>query len=797
MPPIVEPLSGGLVTSRDASLLQPGELSVAEDVMLLPSSPSLRKAYGRTAFGDSPVQIDGVTYADFDTADDKVVIVGDESYYIAPADEVGAITFMADGAGSSLDSVSTSNKVVLFSGGAVNRVLLPDGSSRPHGMQPVTTAPGAVHTATGGTWPLGANELGFYEYWTTEAYITDDDDVESTFTGTPATVNVTATTSHVTISRPSIVTPEATHWRIYRSNSKTSFFDQAFPSGFLIADVPINTLSFEDGISTTTALTLPTTASTPTDTSNIIGGGQHEVVSVLWSNPANVLLDDAATAISGAVSTTSFGHEQAGVITVSQIMLENFGLTGIGEPITDIQVQVEGSRSSATLVAYLSWDGGDHWTSGQTIPLTSSNSTVIISGGTWGRTWSAAELANASFKVRLIAWGPVNSGTGTVTIDFAKVAATHGGTSAARAILFPSIELIVGGESTAIGSNYPPPRSSTGDLFQGSILMNDLDAPTNIAWTIPGTLDYTPILYRMALDDRVICIRALGSSCIIGCKSSCVRMNYLPVAEDPEFNTGRAVDLIDSDDGVAGYKAAIRFVLAGELMLFYVGQTSLKMTNAFNTTSATDDITWTELVDIEHLDECFVENNTRNHELLVFFPSLYGVNKILRLSYDEAHIKNGKLKVVGITNFAATAATSGVPNAERLVYTTTRNTMYVENRGLVDGSGGTIIPRITTREMHQAGVGNSWELVRFGVHHQGGGGTIASSVNSSLSNYPTSSGTSQKHEMADRTTTLIDNAAAGDGITINITGTDDGLPMTLDYLVLYPAEMDESAPLKR
>jgi hypothetical protein len=816
--PIVEPLSGGLVTSRDPSLLQPGELSVAEDVILLPASPSIQKAYGRTGFANL-ANVSGLAYADFDSEPDRLVAVADGSYYTSPA-ETGAFTLLVADAGESLDSVNTLNRSVLFSGNLRNVVLLPDGTARRHGLLPVRLAPGAVHTATGGTWPLGSDQLGFFEYWTTELFKDDNEEVESTFSGTPVTVNVTAVTSYVVISRPEVANSEATHWRVYRSLKKTNATDTAFPVGFLIAEIPLTTNSFSDGIVTPTALTLPTVATAPTTSVKPVPAEDFTQTINPWTSPDNVLVDDGSLAVSGSSYYRKGFQPQA--LFNSELVLSNFGFTNIGEPVTKIQIQVEGSKSISygSLTAYFTPDNGVTWWGGLAIPLTTSNSTVTVDyyppaeatpiRKTWkskpinrDHVWAGAEFADGLFKVLLVSGGggsfPSEApASATISLDFVKVAVTHSGATASQTTQFPNLALQVSGERVLIGSNDSPPVATTADVFQGSILMNDVDSPTNIAWTIPGTLDYVPVLYRMALNDTVTCIRALGSSAIIGTKSSCIRMNYLPVAEDPEFNTGRAVDIFDADDGIVGYKAAVPFVLNGVLMLFYVGHTALKITNGFQTESATNDIVWTELVNLDDVASCFVENNTQNHELLVFYPTADGsTRKMLRLSYDSAHVKNGKLKVVGITNYSAVAATSGVPVSEKLIYTAKSGAVYLENRGLLDASGGTIVPRVSGREMHLNGIGGSWELLRYGIHHRGGGGTLTTYSTSSLANYPAESTDPQPLTMDTRTTSIVDNAAAGDGITLNIVGADDGLDMKLDYIVLYPGDLGESTPLKR
>src|SRR3990172_9485619 len=243
-----EPLSGGLVLSRDASMLTEGELSEAEHIALVPGSTSIHKAPGSRNFNGTavPGTILGLAYAPFETDPDRLVAVStDGSYYTATEGESGEFTSLATDAGATLDAATVDDRTVLFSGGLHNRVLLSGGTSRLQGLVAVSTAPGLREVVGGGAYP--PNQTGFFEYWTTEVYRvgegsdSGEEEVESTNTGETATVNVTAVTNYVAVTRPqSIVNgANATHWRAYRSEKKTNFDDQAFPIGQIVGTFPI------------------------------------------------------------------------------------------------------------------------------------------------------------------------------------------------------------------------------------------------------------------------------------------------------------------------------------------------------------------------------------------------------------------------------------------------------------------------------------------------------------------------------------------------------------------------------
>jgi hypothetical protein len=52
----------------------------------------------------------------------------------------------------------------------------------------------------------------------------------------------------------------------------------------------------------------------------------------------------------------------------------------------------------------LSWDGGASWTAGKTDSSKPPFETTVLfgaDGDTWGRTWTEAELGNATFRARV------------------------------------------------------------------------------------------------------------------------------------------------------------------------------------------------------------------------------------------------------------------------------------------------------------------------------------------------------------------------------------------------------------
>jgi hypothetical protein len=66
--------------------------------------------------------------------------------------------------------------------------------------------------------------------------------------------------------------------------------------------------------------------------------------------------------------------------------------------------RVDSTSGSPKMCVQLSWDGGVSWTAAQatsTLTTTMAARTLGGAANTWGRTWTASELRDANFRVRI------------------------------------------------------------------------------------------------------------------------------------------------------------------------------------------------------------------------------------------------------------------------------------------------------------------------------------------------------------------------------------------------------------
>jgi subtilisin family serine protease len=179
----------------------------------------------------------------------------------------------------------------------------------------------------------------------------------------------------------------------------------------------------------------PTPTSTPTPTNTPVAGNtgflspsansgqtsQGGDNNGYESSPANAHADGGGVAADVNSGTGTGTSCTANTKDKHRFNNYNISLPG-GTSVTGIEVRldarVDSTSNSPRICVQLSWDGGTTWTTAkQTSTLTTSEATYVLGGtaDTWGRTWSATNLSNTNFRVRVI---DVASGSGANSRDF-------------------------------------------------------------------------------------------------------------------------------------------------------------------------------------------------------------------------------------------------------------------------------------------------------------------------------------------------------------------------------------------
>jgi len=776
----------------------------------------------------------------FIQADNYLVAQTGGTYQLAqlPASST-TLTFTSLGSvteGATLDSVHYSNEHVLLNGKNANLILKSNKATRQHGMLPVVDKPNVVPTTSGGTWSY-ADGAGIYGYWTTESdesnvirksdgTIIGGAGVESTYEGLPELVNIVNTSYYTTVTRPAQVNSTATHWKLWRTNKYTATtIDKAtkesqFPVGYLVSKAPISQLTIVDGINTATTQTNKTATVVESNTSQ---------TGNTWGFTSGSIITALATADAtnfATLDTTGMSGLQTAVLRLGSF---GFNTATITPPVVGIVITVKGKVSSSTLgsgfkirpVIFPASPGsvGTSASSARTVTLTTTNTQfgLPVNGGTadlWGyKDLVAGDFADGKFSVELSVQGSAVAGV-IINIDFLAVTIYYNQGTQTTENLFPAISVTSYDATTAVGRDGPPPVASTGDVFQDSLVVNDVTDDSVIRYSHPTKIDSFPRPYYLNFEtreqDKVTNVKAVGNVLIVGLRRQIYRVNYLPRASDAQFDQGRAAELVEFGHGIVGTQAATLVALADTpQQLAYVSQYGMHITDGYRTRLVSGDLNWTGL-GINPMDQVILVNNPE----LFCLEMYYGTNgtnntKVLYASYHPQHLKqSGQFKFAGPIDYTCYAASVGYPSRAASdfgiskIYTGSVpkvveeeqafGTTYaggVVNATTADGGASRtlLVPTLTTRRMELGGFGNEWRAKEFYVAYSGAGTEVVTVTPTLYRTNQASSGVAAQTFTSASTKTvgqmIFDNL--GEGIQFQVAPTVSA-PSTwaVDYLVI-------------
>ena len=650
-------------------------------------------------------------------ADRYLVAQAGTNYWKSIVGSTAAVTIDDVSAGTHLSRVAYDEKCILLNGVNPNRVFLPNGTTRPHGLAPVLVGPGLEHTASGGSW---TNPTGYYSFWTTEYDKLND--VESTYAGDkPPFINVTAATSQVTVSIPAKINPTATHYRVYRSVIMTAESDaqaareDVFPAGFRIAEGEFT----DDGTQAQVVVGATSSTSSNTNPSNVYQN--QDIGGITWVNPT-----EALGAQDNVTASVTFPTAPNGVRRAVKLIVDTFGLTGITTPITGITVTVRAARvNSGRLAITLRSRRDPSVLAVKGLPtLTTSLASYTVGSTTdaWlpsGKYWTPEDFDDANFQLELDAYG--DTASSQVHVDAVTVSVTHGTPDDEAIEPFPATIVSVLGEEVAVGRNGQPPKASIGVMFQNSLLIDDVDNRKLVRYSAVDYVDYFPEVYFLPLDHDFVNVQKANEVAVVFGYNQATRIAYLPRDVDSEFNRGRATITLSSDTGCVGKKAATVFSLAdGAQKIAFCGASQPYMTDGYRIDPINPHVKYTDEVDFSYPELIEFVNNPARRELRMYYVPKGSVTptvatRYLSFHYDKTHIlRDGSLKCCGpvvASHRSVTAAETADGISQLYGGDGTTGTIYKENDGASANAS------VRTRRMPLVGLAHEWTLDDIYVYY--------------------------------------------------------------------------------
>jgi hypothetical protein len=758
MPRKTEPLTGGLVTDRDPALLKPGQLSDIRNMVYKNGAVGLERAVGRAVFGTVSATATGVVGLrdmHFDNGDHYLVAMAGDKYRIAPMGDTGTFADLATiVAGTSLEVVQYRNRFFLMNGASADASAIGTNlvtylsataattppSTRGHGLLPVVAAPN-VTTANGAFSQIAT---GYYEYWTTEVLRYAQDGATAVLEGAfssdsgVTTVFVSATSVQPSIQMPSKRNPSATHWRIYRSPVKTLFADKKFPAGFMIADLSSGVSAHADTTAVASASSLPASVNT--------SGFYFSFAS------ASSVFSDNGVYASGTVPAGG---------TVQQQGVYGFSLGSVSGSVKGIVVEVQAYISAGsspcpiTVAVARRRSDGAAILPGTNTPFfgllaaksalcTSTNSAsphtffLGASADNWMQNaFGSPNFVDTDFDANFMIVLECSKPSTSIGVDYVKVYVYYAG-SVESTVVYPTVVYTFGDIVSQVSKNFPPPSSNTGDLYQDSLVVNDMSNAAIIRYSFPGEPESFPPTYFLDFEtrenDQVRHIRVVNNRLVVGLDTSLWRVNYLPSERDASFDRGKATEMISRSFGIVNPMCACTFTIDGQTeQLAFVSYKGIHTTDGYNFITRTKNQTWRNFISLTSTSTPIaLLNDPENRTLRFFYRNDSLGNETfmcLHLSYDAADIDSeGSFKVSGPVHsrnysaagggYASVESAWAVPrsNGNTGIYIGYGGTSAAAGGGKVYFETGTAIPsnddtaQWTSRRMYEAGLSGEWML---------------------------------------------------------------------------------------
>ena len=345
-----------------------------------------------------------------------------------------------------------------------------------------------------------------------------------------------------------------------------------------------------------------------------------------------------------------------------------------------------------------------------------------------GATLHWALMATSAVGVFPIGAEIAEAAAATLFIDDTR----SGGGSGTAALGIPSgplyelLTVTVSGLSQSVARNGQPPIFSTADVFEGSIVSNDISLQGFVRYTWVGEIHKWPatnlIRFSTKNGDEVRVVRKLGQHLVVLLRDSAWRVDYLPRPEDAAFRVDQCQSVVPGAPGVVGNLAAAAFTYGYDYWLAYVSPAGLMMTNGLNAVPLTGDLDWPALVNLATLSTCRLVNNDRLWRLELSYPSLGSstADKMLMIHYHPTQLKGGLPKITGPINRPCRDLAAGLLNdATPVTMSVYGHKLYINwyGTGVDPATNLNINLDVRTGDNYLSGLSKQARVTRVWIHH--------------------------------------------------------------------------------
>lgn len=285
---------------------------------------------------------------------------------------------------------------------------------------------------------------------------------------------------------------------------------------------------------------------------------------------------------------------------------------------------------------------------------------------------------------------------------------------------YPTIAVELFGVTSTVPKYGEAPISSTGDVFEGSVVQNDVANESHVRFTFPDEIHASPALnvinIRTKWKDRVVWIRTLGRAIIVGMEHGLWRIDTLPLPEDAGFQPDRVKTEIDGAFGSVSPLGVAKFSFGQGELLAYVSPFGIITTDGAGWDVLTSDLDWKEVLPIGVLASAILVNNPRQYRLELYIDE----STAYYFHYHPTHVKGGlRAKVTGPIDTSARCAFVGHIDEEGGdMWTFVGGHDGILRREGAGSTTGDFVVR--SGDLYLNGIGGEATVRREYVHHSAG-----------------------------------------------------------------------------
>lgn len=638
MPTLHNDASLGIVTSRDASSLRPGEMVSATGCEYHVGSPHLYKLPGRTSTDTAlGAAVDAVVKLQYESGDILTAVCGGSVYEstLSTSPTFGAATLTGLTSGATPQFTGIQEKWLMWNGTDDNYLRESDGTWRRVGMQPPLAAPTAavISGSTASHYPTAVS--GSYGNPSLACDAVGDtssigmvDETTSTRTQTwKFTTNLATTNRYLKIFHKATGSAGATHGPA-KGEQTTTDSSNAIVTISYSTDGGVNyTQLLRQGVSiglTTIsvllndALVMTNNLYVKASISGTVGFASHFMYTIKVS--------------AGRSATTPVTNDLYYGFT--EVYIDDDGIVHEGNMLESTIVKVDAATANNTYGITLTFPA-------KATPHATKYyiyRSIMEAGGGYPNMYLIDQVA---------------AGAGNWIDDFDPLIPLD---EAASDTIYPTLDVLYPtGETLSWSAHGPPPKAKAIVYFNGSALYLPADPSlgSRVYYSLPSTiasagLEQIPDPYYLQFQTprndlgTALAVTNGGKSALVFFENYTMIVNYLPQSTDPGGFDNRVVEYVSNIRGCAGPRATMEFTLpAGQTLVAAVDSLGLWVTNGVNMVQEwSKDLDWVTAFNGVDLTTVTLVDKPHKRRLELLFVGTDG-------THQEYHFFYGRMKQDG------------------------------------------------------------------------------------------------------------------------------------------------------